>query len=160
MKSRIAKLAVAAAIIIAAVVGGYAGYEALTTEPIELPSGVTPLGRRIAETSLIVRGTLLEKEKELMEHGYKKIYWNVQIIRVLHGRAPDQVINVLAFELPDDRKPSYVPTNEAGMEAILFLNKRDGQYRSAFIGFKPDDTEGMAKLDAREKEILEAVRGH
>jgi len=150
MKSRITKLATAAVIMIAAVVAGRAGYRALTTDYVA--SGASTIEQSVAESALIVRVEFLEKTdaKSTMEGRAIKRWWNMRVKKVLSGEVDGDVINVLTREFVE-----YPMKHEAGMEVIMFLEMRDGQYRPSRTVYGNQ----RRSLDTKEEEILRAIKG-
>jgi effector-binding domain-containing protein len=126
MRSRLTKLAAAAAIIIMAVVGGYAGYEALTAETEEregLAFGIRDVTGAEARSD-VIRADLIVRAK-ILEWSYDTGCGKLEVIKVLYGQAPATKVITCWHgddeESGDDSRHIYRP----GAEIIFGLGIDD-----------------------------------
>ena len=164
-KSRITKLAVAAAIIIAALIGAYhqltegrskdistspksglntsaRPYGRNTNAKREFRLGASSIAQVVARSSVIVRARFLEKtDTGRHQGGLILSKWKMDVIKVIYGKVSGQTIEVMYWHDPESQKE--------GREVIMCLRMIEGQIYGT--------TTYYGSLDSREKAILEVI---
>ncbi|MHC4192355.1 MAG: hypothetical protein ACYSUB_22230, partial [Planctomycetota bacterium] len=175
-KSRITKLAVAAVIIIAALIGTYHKLterrsKDISTSPKlglyqspglsgnyanatpEVMAGLPSIAQNVAESSVVVRAKFLEMTDTGRRNGNMiERKWNVEVIKVLYGGVPSQMINVIEWEDPEITRRYRQP----GTEVIMCLKNIRGQYRCCATYFHAPPERSMDALEKKFQEVIES----